>query len=828
MSRSKNTKLQLFALDMQPSSWDNEVIYQLYIPDVWRVWVRQLRKGGQESDYALEKRIKPLGDKLQSIFPDLIMVDNQFYKEGIKSPWLLAVRSIPTDILFLLVKVWFLKIASEATLPVPDEVHASELRWYTVTVNQACEHNKGLYFNLLPSLVTHRFCMTEKTIQLKEDVEPLVLRFSKVFAKQNGDCMSQPISTRSGYQFSYVVRFRLKTRGGEPNRFMLLCSFGIRRFRTKPVNTEKLKGKIYSTLLVSMDNPFLDADHDAVRSYASFSYRRQGREAPYTRWREGLDELFSELLLGRKFSPEEVLTNPSQYGEGSNPRVMIVHNQQIYRSHPVGTGISIEEKKQFFKMVTAELSQWTPVAPMYSVTKPKSTLSLGKDKLKIPPLLVPHAKDFVLEIWGPDSLYIEVMQSLREKKYKLNHIVEEVETGIFRLASMTSNRLILVRREQQGFVDALNEAHGKDAYTHRANFIQRNLEHAEPGAHVVLALIEILPKENWLQMWEDADPKLAVREGFRRTGRLTQFIYPNSVEEARDEDEEPEGEQGSYKHKVFNAILDLLSDAGIVDYKPLSEIGEVCPILAFDLVQVDHGIFPILTKLEKGELFVRGDGIEGWLPLQQAILCSQMLKSIAPSIGKGKSQLTRWLDDQLSREKHTNEGFILLVGANLRTKGLWSLTNNRVTKYQNPPIASWIEEDPNIIVIRINTTDEVPAYGFNPLSLSTGVYTDGVSGLYYGIGSKGISQRNISKSLTKLHNPSKTFQQPRAVEYMPMGRMDESERDRLAWVVQWMREMCVSFETTTTLPYPLKMLNSLEKYIKRRSEEWEDGEVEFV
>lgn len=92
---------------MQPSSWDNEVIYQLYIPDVWRVWVRQLRKGGQESDYALEKRIKPLGDKLQSIFPDLIMVDNQFYKEGIKSPWLLAVRSIPTDILFLLVKVWF-------------------------------------------------------------------------------------------------------------------------------------------------------------------------------------------------------------------------------------------------------------------------------------------------------------------------------------------------------------------------------------------------------------------------------------------------------------------------------------------------------------------------------------------------------------------------------------------------------------------------------------------------------------------------------------------------------------------------------------------------
>lgn len=63
----------------------------------------------------------------------------------------------------------------------------------------------------------------------------------------------------------------------------------------------------------------------------------------------------------------------------------------------------------------------------------------------------------------------------------------------------------------------------------------------------------------------------------------------------------------------------MLFDAGIVDFKELREIGETGPILAFDLIQVDHGVFPILTKFERGELFVKGEGMEEWRPLQQAI-----------------------------------------------------------------------------------------------------------------------------------------------------------------------------------------------------------------
>jgi len=96
---------------------------------------------------------------------------------------------------------------------------------------------------------------------------------------------------------------------------------------------------------------------------------------------------------------------------------------------------------------------------------------------------------------------------------------------------------------------------------------------------------------------------------------------------------------------------------------------------------------------------------------------------------------------QPSSEKFVTEAFILLIDANLRRKGIAELTNDKVSKDRNPPIAPWIQEDPNITVIRINTTDEVPAYGINPLSMSTGVY--------YGIGSKGISQRKISKDKRK-------------------------------------------------------------------------------
>ncbi|QSF46192.1 pPIWI_RE module domain-containing protein [Paenibacillus tianjinensis] len=826
MSRSKSTQLQLFAFDPSHSDWDKEIVYQLNIPEIWKKWVLQLCKGNGEKEFALEKRIKPLGEKLKSIFPDLIMVNNELYR-GTKKPWLIAIRPLPMNTLFILVKAWFFKTANEVRIPQPDDIDPSDFQWSTVTVGQACAEDSVLCYSLVPSLVAHQFCQSEKTLRLGEEDEPIVLKFSKVFAAREADCMSQPIRSRRG-EFSYVVRFCLKTRGGEPNRQILLVSFGVRRIITKPVNTQKIKGKVHSTLLVSIDNPLEDKlQDDNVRSFASFSYRRQGNLAPYTRWKEGLDELFFDLLWGQSFTPEEIITNPERFGEGCNPRVIIVHNQQVYRSHLVGTGISIEEKRRFYEIVAAEFSQWVPLAPIPFIPAPKPSHTSSVKRNLLPSLLIPHSKEFVLEVWGPESLYDEVIKALREKKYNTNSIVEEDENSNFRLVSPSSNILTLIRRERHEYLDALDPTYGTDAYTHRVNYIQRTLEAAVPSKQVTLSLVEILPKESWEKTGEGADPKLAVREGFRRSGRITQFIYPESVQEDELEVEEEEG-KSNYKHKVFNCILDLLSDAGAIDGKSLFDIGEIGPIISFDLIHVDRGIFPILTKLDQGVLYVRGEGIVEWLPLHQAILESHRLKSLGLYLNQVKPRLTRWLDEQLSWEKLHTGAFTLLIGAHLRNKGIWALTNDKVSKLLNPPIAPWIQEDPDINVIRINATDELPSYGFMPLSLSTGIYSDRTSGLYYGVGTKGVSQRRINKKMTKLHNPSKTFQQPRLVEYMPMGNADEMERERLAWAVHHLREMCISFETTLKFPYPLKMIRSIEKYIKNKDHEWDQNEAEFV
>lgn len=110
MSRSKSTQLQLFAFDMNASWLETQAVYQLDIPAAWKEWICQLRKGGLEADYALDKRTKPLGDKLQALFPDLVVINNQFYKAGDDRPWLIAVRPIAPDIILLLVKAWFLKL----------------------------------------------------------------------------------------------------------------------------------------------------------------------------------------------------------------------------------------------------------------------------------------------------------------------------------------------------------------------------------------------------------------------------------------------------------------------------------------------------------------------------------------------------------------------------------------------------------------------------------------------------------------------------------------------------------------------------------------------
>lgn len=813
--------LQLYAFESDQNAWNNKQIYLLDIPTVWRGFIRQFYNGVK-----LPFATKPLGKKLQSIFPQIVSVNNQFYLDE-NRPWLIATQPVPVGMILLLAKGWMNQIATRQGVAAPDDLDMSTMDWRSESVDSILHRDSRLKYELLPALVAHQFCLSPKQLHLEKRDEPVELTFSQVYATQRAECMSEPIATRSG-TFSYVVRFRLQYRAGEPERLLLMVSAGIRRFITKPQETKYLKGGINSTLLISMDNPLLKDKGMALRSYASLSFRREGGIEPYTRWSEGLDELFSDVLWGNSLSTEDILTNPVKYHSGNSPNIWIVHNNRVFNQSPyIEAGISIQEKMGFYEMVRGNLSDWRSLTPLPFVPKPKREGTGRRGKDLIPPVYCGHDKDFVLEVWGSDSLYQWVVEALKAKKYKGKLLAEQVDGDVFRLNSSSRNRITVVKCDRKDYVDGLDRGALKDlADEHRTNKILRSIEHVKGNQAITCSLIEILPKDEWKKLGEGTDPKQAVRKGFQLTGRITQFVYPeNGAKKSKRKKDKPES---NYIHKVFNCILDLLGDTGVIDYKAHLDVNEQRPIIAYDLVSGDKGTYAILTKFEDGILMVKSRGLEEWVPLSEAVLQTDQFDPLPKAPDAQKKEIARWFGEQLRVERMIGKKPVVLVEAELRYKGLDGIQNNKIVRGKDPELPGWTQNEHGVSVIRVNSNDDVPAYGFLPMSFSIGVYSDNESGLYYGVGNKPKTQRNIAKAMTKYDNLETAFQQPRVVEYMPLGPLDRQDRERLAWMVHRLREVCITFESTTAQPYPLKMTGTLKKYLQFKEYQFSEAEAEFL
>lgn len=803
MKMSKNYKLQLYAFECDTSLWENQLIYKLYLPKEWKGFMNPFSNG-----WKLDFKTTPLGKKLQSIFPQIVWVNNKVHQDGNQKPWLIATQPLSIEMILLLAKGWMMQVAAQIGVDRPAEVDEGKVGWREESVKDALEQDRDLVYSVIPGLVAHQFCMETKQLQLPDREEPISLEFSQVSADKLAECMSQPIDNR----FSYVVRFRLKYRAGERERHLLMVSAGIRRFITEPPEREYLKGKINSTILVSMDNPFMRHTGPGGRSYSSLSFRRVGGTEPYTKWSEGFDELYFDVLWGKSFSTEEILKDPAAYASSHSPNVWVVHSNRMFGSLWIEAGISIEEKMRFYEMVRGQLAQWKPLPLLDYVESPGYKRARNGEKKEQPVTWCGHGKDFVLEVWGPDQLYHSVIRALTDKKFNGKAVASYVAEGEFRLNAPSANRIRIVQRDRQDFLDGLDvQAYGSLAEKHRVNCMERSIEPVGGEDWITLALVEIMPKKSWRK---GEDPKQATRQGFQLTGRLTQFIHPEDKGgKSKRKKDAPVG--SSYIHKVFNCVLDLLGDSGVVDGKGYGLVkNEGRPILAFDLVRGEAGLYAIQSKLENGSLFIKGRGQEEWQTLRDAVLSCHKYEVLPSNAESRKKEVSRWVVDEIRAERLRGNEVVVLLEAEMRNEGLMGIQNRHMEFGQSPPLSPWIQEDPGVTIVRVNANDDVPSYGFEPLAYATGVYSDGMADLYYGVGLKPKTQKGTAKAQTKYTFHNKPFQQPRLLEYMPLGDMDREERDRLAWMTHSLRELCITYESTTAKPYPLKMMNTLKKYLK--------------
>ncbi|SDT09340.1 protein of unknown function [Paenibacillaceae bacterium GAS479] len=809
MLRVKNVSLELFALDISSLKWDGISVYQLKMPAQWKAFIRQFITA---KEYELSYKISPLGKKLQSIFPELIWVDNQFHLDY-HSSWLVSLHPIPAKFLMPLCMFWLSNLAEQAQKPLPPFILEEELCWEEVSFKSILsDKNK---YSLIPSLMAHRFVQTPKlfTDQTGNTME---LQFSQVFFGHHAECMSQPIERKSGF-YSYVIQFRLKHRGGNPNRLLLLASIGSRRFITEPFDPQYVKGKTNSSVLVSLKDPYVQQNEAARKSYAKLSFRRKSNAAPYTGWSEGLDDLFWDVLFGRSFQSEELLTNPVQYWRGGEPEALTIHNTKIFGSHPIGSGVSRGEQNRIYELVRSELAQLTQVNPLKYVEDPFARRK-ARNETKLPELHSPfYCSQIILEVWGPPELLHLVQDALQDIT-----IGEPESDSIYVLNTGGYVRLHLIHKPDYSFSESLDtDSHESGAFEERAQEIAQTLGRAK---QTVLSLIDIPEKEHW----KDAphrDPKDAIREGFRRAGRITQFINPiKSPQRNRFGKVDEESGEKEYAHRAKRAIMDLLGDIGMLNMRIWDKLRHTRTVYGFDVLQVSRPDpnrrrdittwYPLITKLCEGNIYVKGIGGEHWLPLREAILHSNKLTGIKK---EASSAVKQWLQQELMQEVMNGERPILFLDANLRNFWLKDvLSNGNIGVDRNPELASWIPNDSRLNVIRVNTTGDVPSYRFFPEeayeSFYKAVFYD-EDGIYYSVGDKPLVMRKNSKIRNKYNDPRRLFSQPRAVEFIPMGYSNIEERHKSAWIAHHLRELAVSYELTTVLPYPLKIMQSIHKYL---------------
>lgn len=330
---------------------------------------------------------------------------------------------------------------------------------------------------------------------------------------------------------------------------------------------------------------------------------------------------------------------------------------------------------------------------------------------------------------------------------------------------------------------------------------------------LTLAFIEIGEKNTYRQ-----DPKQAVRCGLAKTGRLSQFIYAlegnNTELEVTKKD----------TNRVMNAFMDLLSDAGF--YR--ANITKIIPAAQIIAVGIVHRrkreryrineYLPVLLWFDGNETLIKRRGDKYWMSLREGLLDFKAIQVFHKRHKEQGTQFINWLEQELESIllKTRQIPIVLMVDAGLR-RSWWEGLQNGQIKAQELPLTRRLFHDTRLKIIRINHTSDVPQYDImnvakqSTINRSKGLFKDGE--LYYSVGSRPDTIQTPT-IITKLKSPGTLLLKQQAIELFSTGVSSQEEADDLASVVHLLRDGNLTFKFSTSQPFPLHLLNSVEKYWK--------------
>lgn len=501
------------------------------------------------------------------------------------------------------------------------------------------------------------------------------------------------------------------------------------------------------------------------------------------KWIKIFRNLKEDFHIGGEVELEHILQYPKDYMLGANIRVLLPYNERIYKVQgtKIKPGIKVKEREYLFKGFQQKFS--------YFRLLPECKRIAINNENELFPLIAPKGLETItLEIWS-EKISMEVEQALFESEI----VIAQIGESSYVLHTDSPVLLKIVRYNIEKLLQ--NPYKMQYCQKYKTNLVEDVMKavYATAGERndATLALIAMKNCDGR----EKIDPKQIVREGFARTNRISAFINLFI------------GQSVSRK-TIINCILSLLEQRGFLK-RSWNKINLPCTYVNLSIERISKFDFlPIISQIKGKEISYKLYGNTEWQTIDRLLLNINKHNIFLPQPSKRndmgiqfKQFVSETLTGILQYAKEQNEQVYFIIDASLRKHWIKELQNNKIDIDTFPEIVPDVLKVPNLNIIRINTSFDVPKYGAiecEDVLDCTSLYVD-PKGMYYSTGEYSF-------------NGSETLQRY-ILEILPLG-VKAVEKNYIAKMVHYM--CCNSsmlLEKNIHMPYSMHMAKVIKSYM---------------
>lgn len=853
MSPIKNIRTLSFFLE--PGRNQLDFTYNtLSIPQRWQqmIWNLKdlaLRGGGKQ-----QPSTKLLNQLLIALFPQLISVEQSIRTDKV---WLYSRETIDHTHLKMVFSAWLKSEYERMKLNFPNELSSEifeiNLDWkqenknlITNTCNKwntADVINES--FSLVPELIGDYISQPGFTIDFKSKV----LSFRRApNPSGSGGCelISWSPEDFNGHAYSVNLNFTLQTIPYQSFPVIHL-TMGIRRWVSmNDANLGSGKHSVY--LLTSFPGTSL-TDHSQRFQVTKIKWEKTAGVWGLV-WDNLLPELFERIYMNQTLpSANEIRQTPLNYIDvpGLNAAIPF-HNTMPAWQHKAAPGLTLADRRNLSEQIAPKLfdafglihTEAPEKVSAFSLRKvsneffsSKKLSEAGKkennsNRRKI--VAQTAGKSFRLEIWYQtemirNALFEGVAQNLgfeipRKRDLSEGHLFNSDELSVqiqfYDLGDLANDL------DCTGNTDREIES----ATRRRADQVVSTIDPAvfdDNGIKPVIgAFIELPGADSYKGSKESKDPKTALRAGFARTSRFTQFITPKEEE---------------LEHRAKMATLDLLRQFGVQSGHPLQTqklFGTTVDYAAFWLYKPreDRQYFvPMFLHMcgKTGRIRATALGFGEFLSYPEFLLSFGIPGKMKVLDYKDKGKIPGIIKDWLKEVSGDSDLMLLVSAQNARNNWNW-LKNPQIAidkvcfdNEQEIDISDW--KGLRIIRVRESENGETPGfYAFKEsennelkdekvVSFTEGVFkvTDRV---FYSVGRKPKQQMKLRRMASKADNPDLNSWNPSIVELTAACIQTNDDPRHWAMLAHRLRDYAIQTDENLSLPLPLHLLKMAQEYSK--------------